>query len=72
MNRSKKSISREGFAEPFLPMFLVWICIDLALLDPDPYWKGGPGSENKKNLPKLTNKPDYQPFKMAFLPTYYR
>jgi hypothetical protein len=39
-------------------VFLIRIRIDLALLDPDP----GAG-----NLPKLTNKPDFQPFKKAFV-----
>jgi hypothetical protein len=36
----------------------------LALLDPDPYWK----CESGPRSPKLTNKPDFHPFKKAFVP----
>ncbi len=39
----------------------------------DPHWLGstgsGSGSKGKKSWPKLKNQLDYQPFKMAFVPT---
>jgi hypothetical protein len=43
-----------------------WILIDFALLNPDPYRECGSGSRKFTKLPK---KPDFQPFKMAFVPT---
>ncbi len=35
------------------------ICIELAHLDPD---------TEQENRPKFTNKPDFQPFRKAFIP----
>ncbi len=42
-----------------------WIRIDLALLDPGSHWE----CQEQGNWPKWTNKPNFQPLKMAFLPT---
>ncbi len=53
-------------------LFPIRIRIDLALLDPDPYLLGmriRVRIQEKGNWPKLRNKPDFQPFKMAFVRT---
>jgi len=39
-----------------------WIRIRFAVLDPNP------DPKEHGNRPKLTNKPDFQPFKKAFVP----
>jgi hypothetical protein len=54
----------------FFASFRIWIRIDLALqvvirilirnADPD---------QEQGNCPKFTNHPDFQPFKMAYVPT---
>jgi hypothetical protein len=52
------------------------IRIDLALQDPDRYWESGSVLGIRIQIreqeidQKFTNKPDFQPFKMAFVPTY--
>jgi hypothetical protein len=52
------------------------IRIDLALQDPDRYWESGSvlgiriWIHEQEIEQKLTNKHDFQPFKMAFVPKY--
>jgi hypothetical protein len=55
----------------FKAMFSIRIRVGLALqdLDPDPYCECGSGSRSKEFTKKFTNKPDFQPFKKAFLAT---
>jgi hypothetical protein len=49
--------------------FWILIHIDLAVLDPDPYWECGSGSKSMEiESQKLTNKSGFLPFKYAFLP----
>ncbi len=48
-------------------IWLSWIRIDLALLDPDPYGECRSGPRAKK-FTKLTNKAELQPFKKKFVP----
>ncbi len=50
-------------------MLQIWICIDLALLDPDPFWEYGSGSRGKDIDQELTHKPDFpaQPRMLFYL-----
>jgi hypothetical protein len=56
--RGPGPVSAEECNNMLSVVFLIRIHIDLALLDPDP----GAG-----NLPKLTDKPDFQSSKNAFV-----
>ncbi len=46
-----------------------WIHIDFALLDSDPMGNADPDPGSQKYRVPNTNKPDFQPFKLAFVPT---
>jgi hypothetical protein len=46
------------------------IRMDLVLLDPDLYWECGCGSRSREIYHKITNKPDFQPFKMVLYGNY--
>jgi hypothetical protein len=51
-------------------VFRIWIRIDFALLDLDTFLESGFGPGAKKLIKILTNEPDFQPYKMAFVPRY--
>jgi hypothetical protein len=58
--RFRKKVIKEPSMIVFSPVFQIRICIDLALPGPDP---------GERKLTKLTNKPDFQPYKVAFVHT---